>query len=343
MKKINRKKKNIFVLIIVLISLLLMIVIKNYKPLYFVNGELVESFSAEAGMKTDSVSIATFNAGILYGQLFKKTVFEPVPFSKERIDKLAGFLTKLDVDVIGLQEVYNPEDKEKIIQSVKDTYPYAIYFKRSQLLKVGFNNGMMFLSRFPILKADFEMYQKNPVTEKIVVDKGILSIAIKVNDQRIILSNTHTTAGGVMYHTESDKANEIRTKQIQQTMELTDSLAGEDDVKVILGDFNAGPGVSEVNYRYLIENGYVDSYELGCTQNCQAITWAPDNKLNANGHFPDSPPQRIVHIFIHRKKLNDFKVVEVGVILDEEVVPVENSELVTLSDHYGYFCKISMK
>jgi endonuclease/exonuclease/phosphatase family metal-dependent hydrolase len=343
MKTFSRRKKVLAISAVVLIILALMISIKRYKPYYFVEGNWIASLSSEQLIKADTLSIATFNAGILYGQLFKQTVFEPVPFSKERIDKLAGFLSKLDVDVIGLQEIYNPEDKENLIQNVKQAYPYAIYFKRSQLLKVGFNNGMMFLSRVPILGADFEMYDKNPVTEKIVVDKGILSIAIKVNDQRIILSNTHTTAGGVMYHTESDKANQIRTKQIQQTMELTDSLAGLDDVKVILGDFNAGPGVSEVNYRDLIENGYVDSYELGCTENCQVITWAPDNKLNAHGHFPDSPPQRIDHIFIHRKKLNDFKVVEVGVILDKEVVPVENDELVTLSDHYGYFCKISMK
>lgn len=343
MIRLNRRKKRTILFAVVLTSLYLMVAIKNYKPFYFVDGELVGAFSKEKTAGADTISIATFNAGVLYGKIWNQTVFEPVPYSEKRLEKLAEYLNALEVDVIGIQEIYGVKDKEKVIREVKDKYPYALYFKRSQLLKVGFNNGLLFLSRFPILAADFEMYLKNPLTEKLVVDKGILSILISVNDQKIILSNTHTTAGGVMYHTESDKANQIRTAQLQQTIELTDSLATGNEIKMILGDFNAGPGVSEVNYQHMIDQGYADSYPLGCSDPCRVVTWAPDNKLNANGHFPDSPPQRIDHIFIYKEKLDRLQILEVDVILDKEVVDIENGEKVSLSDHYGYLCKMGLK
>ena len=316
-----------------------MIGVKWYQPSFFKDGQEVELGSEENNLSFDSLSICTFNAGILYGKVFNYKYFEPTPYTKERFDGLVGEIQKLQVDVIGIQEIYRVEDKNKVIEALSTKYPYAVYFKRRQLLKVGLHNGLLFLSKYPISEAKFERYDRNPITEKVIADKGILSITLNNGQQPIIITNTHTTVGGIIYDTESDKANSIRDKQVLQSIALTEELSNQKALEVVLGDFNAGPGISEVNYQTMLDKGFVDSYLEFCEQ-CAGITWTPHNKLNQDGHFESSPPQRIDNIFLRNNGALRYQISDGGVVLNQEVIETKDQGLITVSDHFGYYCQI---
>ena len=173
-----------------------------------------------------------------------------------------------------------------------------------------------------------------------MIDKGILAIGILALGKSFVITNTHTTVGWGLYHTESDEANSIRGEQLLQTISLTHSF--KTDFRVILGDFNAGPDVSEPNYQLLLDSNFIDSYLLVCSDGCDDVTWHPANKLNNKGHFPDSPPQRIDNIFIVADGLKDLEIVKGGVILKEEVLKIGNASY-SISDHYGYYCILNLK
>ena len=110
---------------------------------------------------------------------------------------------------------------------------------------------------------------------------------------------------------------------------------------ILLGDFNAGPNVSQVNYDQIINDGFLDTFSLGCenTDLCKKVTWDPNNSLNAGGAFTDSPPQRIDHIFISSRSSTNIGIESSSIVFEELSVCV-GDENITISDHYGLRTKI---
>jgi endonuclease/exonuclease/phosphatase family metal-dependent hydrolase len=96
--------------------------------------------------------------------------------------------------------------------------------------------------------------------------------------------------------------------------------------QVIAGDLNAGPGVSDANYRLFAARGYDDAYVC---HNEEAPTWDPANPLNQGGPHQKSPPQRCDHIFVR-----ELKVVESAIVFGRPLVSTPRG-MITLSDHYG--------
>lgn len=291
--------------------------------------------------KTDRVfTVATFNAGILYGYLMGRKFFEPTPYSDKRLQLIPTYIRSFDVDVIGFQELYRAEDKMYLVEQLQDLYPYAVYYTKTNDIGFGLHNGELFLSKLPILESSFNMFSRNVLSEKMLADKGLLSIMVAFQGRKIAITNVHTTVGGGMYDTDSPKANAIRSKQLMQALQVTEKYRA--DIKIVLGDFNAGPNVSAVNHQLMIDQNYLDTYLEIYDEEDDCVTWNPMNKLNYNGYFPASPPQRIDNIFINKSGQSFYSVIEADVMLREEVLEA-NGIRVPLSDHYGYFCKIKVK
>ncbi|MFC2176315.1 endonuclease/exonuclease/phosphatase family protein [Bacteroidota bacterium] len=312
----------------------------KYNVQYYVNGiesAYDDTFSTTKNHPDSTITVGTFNAAILKMKVAGKN-FEPTPLTIERLHEIPNQLRKLDVDILGIQEVYEEENKLYLIDELKSEFPYCIYYQKRRKKSVGLPNGLMFLSKIPILASQFTLYHRNPLTEKIMADKGILTVELMVGSKRITITNTHTTVGGGLYHTESDKANSVRNKQIQQAIQITRSTKSL--IEIILGDFNAGPNVSAINYQLLLDSGFVDTYNTICGDTCDEATWDPTNILNNSGHFPDSPPQRIDNIFVTSN--GEFEVLSGDVILDEEVLENEG-KMYPISDHYGYSTRIKLK
>lgn len=313
-----------FAAITIVLTITVSKVLAKYNEVYYVNGQLATQGT---------------HAGILYK--FKKRSFEPTPFTDQRLHLIPESLMNTTADVLCIQEIYNAADKQVVIQGVKDIYPYAVYYQKKRKGGAGWHSGLLILSKYPINASSFELYKRNPLVEKMFADKGVLCAQVNLNGTDIAIANTHTTVGGGVFNTESGRVNRIRNQQVIQAYQCAKSFGT--DSYMVLGDFNAGPGVSEVNYQTLLDSLMVDTY-LSATRKdtTELFTWDPLNPLNAGGYFTTSPPQRIDNIFVSQQMVQQYKIAEVRTILTEEVLVVDSIGY-PVSDHYGYQVRFQVK
>ena len=314
----------------------------GYNAKYFVNGELTQFnsvsntsiLSADVNKSSENTfSIGTFNVAIFYLQIFKFRYFEPTNFTKERLQNLPNYIRDSNIDIIGIQEIYKEKDKLHLIDKLKDIYPYCVYYDRKFATGLMFKNGLLFFSKIPIKSAQFALFDDNILIEKLTVDKGILSIQVEIAGHDVIVTNTHTTVGGLSF-ANSDKAQIVRKEQLEQVIELTQS--SQVPLQIILGDFNSGKCLAENNYQYMLDNNFIDTYLHNCIKFCDAVTWDPKNKLNIDSYYENCQPQRIDNIFVNPKLLESFKITDSYVLRDTNSLLINSIEY-PQSDHYGYF------
>jgi endonuclease/exonuclease/phosphatase family metal-dependent hydrolase len=278
--------------------------------------------------------ILSLNAGLL--ELFGRSV--PVPFVPQRLSALPEQLRKADCDVAVLQEVYSDSARRWLAESLKDAYPFAIYPRKKR--NFGLENGLMTFSRFPA-SGELELFVDAPLDEKLFDSKGILVTRHQVaKDVVLNLVNLHTTAGGVFRLPEHRAIDLIRSRQIRQLLNRSLTLGSP---LVVAGDLNAGPGVSEGNFRQMLAAGFVSVHDLIHRQTSEA-TWDPENPLNSHGPHKVCPPQRIDHFFVKSTALADkqIRAVSSTICLKERVVPIQGKEAVTVSDHFGICAEIDI-
>ncbi len=272
--------------------------------------------------------IVTLNAGLLSvlgGRL------EFAPFVAERLAALPAALRRLDADVVALQEVYRQEHRELILAQLRDVFPHVAY--RRERRNRGIENGQLTLSRTPVT-GSLTLFRDATIDEKVVDNKGVLSCRIDLGGGGgLLLLNLHTTAGSFLLHPEAPKTNRVRSRQIRQALSLAAPEAGP---TILAGDLNAGPGVSEENFRQVLAAGYDSAYDLTHAPD-QVCTWDPANRLNSNGPHKTSPPQRIDHVFLRRTDLaaGRIRLLQSAICCSEETVPTPAGEVVSVSDHYG--------
>jgi endonuclease/exonuclease/phosphatase family metal-dependent hydrolase len=277
-------------------------------------------------------SLATFNVGLLeiLGGLYR-----PVPFVKERLHALPNALRNFGTDVIALQEIYTDVQQSYLASAVRDVYPFYGPSQRQRVF--GLENGLMTLSKLPISSA-LELFRCALPDERVLDNKGMLVSRISTSaTTEVLLLNIHTTAGGSVFHPESARTDRVRARQIAQVLDRADREETEERALVIVcGDLNAGPGVSEGNYRQFEERGFVDVHD-GLHKYDQEATWDPKNWLNRAGPHHTSPPQRVDHVFVRYRdlKLGRVQPLESRIQSKEEIVTTSDTGKVTLSDHYS--------
>jgi endonuclease/exonuclease/phosphatase family metal-dependent hydrolase len=270
----------------------------------------------------------TLNAGLL-SVLGGRVEF--APFVAERLADLPEQLRRLDADIVALQEVYRQEQREFILAALRDVLPHFAYGRKRRNL--GIENGLLTLSRLP-MTGSLALFRDRAIDERLLDNKGVLACRIEIGGgSGLTLFNLHTTAGSFLLHPEGPKANRIRARQIQQVLELA---AADAAVTMIVGDLNAGPGVSEENFRQVLEAGYESVYDLLQGPD-RAYTWDPANRLNRNGPHRSSPPQRIDHVFMRKRDLVRGRIRPLSSVIccQEETVSTPAGERVTVSDHLG--------
>jgi endonuclease/exonuclease/phosphatase family metal-dependent hydrolase len=273
-------------------------------------------------------SLATFNVGLLeiLGGLYR-----PVPFVKERLDALPSALRNFGADVIALQEIYTDVQQSYLASAVRDVYPFYGPTQRQRVF--GLENGLMTLSKLP-MSSDLELFRCALPDERVLDNKGMLVSRITTSaTTEVLLLNIHTTAGGSVFHPESARTDRVRAKQIAQVLDRAERE--ERALVIVCGDLNAGPGVSEDNYRQFDERGFVDVHD-GLHKYNEEATWDPKNWLNREGPHRTSPPQRVDHVFVRHQDLKSGKVQPLESMIQsrEEIVAVSAGK-VTLSDHYS--------
>lgn len=269
------------------------------------------------------LAILSFNAGLLNLNVCGLTILEPTPHIEERLSMIPNALKRLDADIILLQKVYEKEHGERIQRELG--LPYAIGTRDHFPMR----SGLLLLSKHPITEGGFTPF-KTRLIEDRVADKGMITARITTPLGDVAIANVHPTAGGL--HPEAPKAEGVRSKQLRQATDELERIGMEYSIRVLGGDFNAGPEASKGNFQELLKKGYRDSFR---NQEPQRFSWDPSNPLNANGPHAHCPPQRCDHILV----CDPIVRAESKIVLMDPIVPVPSGSC-TLSDHYGVLATI---
>ena len=280
------------------------------------------------------VRLLTFNAGLL--KMFGRSV--PTPYVPERLAHLPAEVRSLHADIVLLQEVYGEATRRGVVEALRDVYPYASvpYIRR----RFGLANGLMTLSRFPTTSAS-TLFRDAPVDEAWLDSKGLLTTTHALpNGEELHCVNLHTTAGGLFSHPESGKIDFIRALQVEQVLEHQRNL---NSLVLIAGDLNAGPSVSDSNFRQILNAGFVSLHDFLHGEILEP-TWDPSNPLNIDGPHKHCPPQRIDHVFARKKDIEGARVAPISseICLKDAIVPAAAKQKVSLSDHYGLLTELEI-
>jgi endonuclease/exonuclease/phosphatase family metal-dependent hydrolase len=228
-----------------------------------------------------------------------------------------------------------------VAAALADRWPHAASPGRKPLT---LDSGLLVLSRHPITAASFRRFEAAPRDERRFVNRGFYATLHDVAGfGPVRLLSYHTTAGGLHHDPEAEFTDMVRGRQIAA---ILDHAARDPDTPHLLaGDLNAGPPVSMRNYRQVLDQGYADLYveAHGEAEAARAVTWDSQQPLNRRGPHAHQRPQRIDHVFLHRRWLDRMAVAAAGIVLTEADVPVAGGASVTVSDHYGVFVRLTLK
>jgi len=173
-----------------------------------------------------TLKIVTFN--IADGYLFTTN-------RRERIQAIAALLTKLDPDIVGLQECFIASDRELLLESLKDSR--LRYHADYPAATVG--NGLFTLSAYPIVEQYFHRFQANNPWYKIYqgdwwAGKGVGLARIQLpSGAQLDFYNTHAQAGR-----RDDDNRRVRDLQMRELSAFLNESRSRTAPAFIVGDFN---------------------------------------------------------------------------------------------------------
>ncbi len=279
-------------------------------------------------------SILTYNVGLLEVKFFWYDILKPAKRLKQRFQKLASWIRKVNADIVFLQEIYNSKEKILLIKQLQDLYPYAIFYEKKSFLNIPINNALLILSKFPIENSKFIKFKNNFWFEKVFVKRGFIAFNTKINNFEFFFINTHNVSRGLFYNQSSSLSKKYKTKQTYQVLNYFSWWAD-----FIAWDFNVWPDYLKDIYEILIKSWYVEvaSYLY---PNKKFYTWNPSNNpLSISSLSKYEWNQKNDHIFVKKSLLNKLEIKDVKLVLKDKIVKVEN-KLIPLSDHfwlYSYF------
>lgn len=249
------------------------------------------------------IKILTFNAGLLDVRIFGFVVFSNPAHSETRLPYLAASLRSTDADILCLQEVYTTAQISLITDTLKDVYPFSAHSFSSGIKLV--QNGLLILSRWPILSQHLRRFTVSSFVEDWIANKSILSATIDVPGVGLVTVLTcHTTAGGEVADSADPSVDKLRQPELQEVADLAKEASKRGELVIIAGDLNCGPDASVGNYMSLLvwsrdvfeEARQVDKI---CDSNLQNLwTWDPTIYLNSSNVHRASPGNRVDHCLL---------------------------------------------
>ena len=277
-----------------------------------------------------SLRLITFNTGLYRFGTLNYPIWAPVPHAASRLPALANALATTSADVIALQEVFSSDDVDYLQDAIGEAYPHCFYEKRKSGWVEG---GLVLFSKYPAATCGFHPWQEDVLLEKVFVAKGFQHIELSLpQEETLQLIHLHAVAGG-WSNPESSSVETVRSNQFSQVLESTE----ETKPVVVLGDFNAGPKVSECNYQQFLDAGFRDCFS---DTEKPAYTWDPKNALIGEGPHKDCPPQRIDHILVQNiREISDSQI-----CFDEPVLTTQTpaETMIPISDHYGLMSTLAL-
>lgn len=292
---------------------------------------------------TDTLTILSYNVGLLRFRLLGLTVYSVPPYANERLPSIPNALREFPADILTIQECYEISHAKFICAQLKDLYPYHARVESGGILK--FHNGLLFLSKYPIISSSLQAYKKVSNVEKHLATKSNLVVEVDVPCLgKVTFVNMHTTAGGEV-DPEHPDADADREDELRQAVEVCNGAHKAGKLGIIVGDLNCGPEASQGNFNYVLQQGFRDTYAeaqaAGTLLPGPLFTWDPTNYLNTVGPHSSCPGQRCDHVLLPQKGMEDWTVQRAQVLFADKVVDIGGGRLSTLSDHHGL--QISLK
>lgn len=164
---------------------------------------------------------------------------------QNRLNYLIEFLKKESFDVVNLQEVFDPKAVTQIKEALMDHYPYCI---KPSKKGIGFSNGLMVLSKFPIKNTKTIFFQKLKFFD-FFASKGAISYHVQIEDQMIGIINTHLQSDYNPLTASNTRIHQL--KDIHQLMLLDVSTS-----YILAGDFNFQKQSKE--YQFMSQLSFFD-------------------------------------------------------------------------------------
>ncbi|CDI84241.1 endonuclease/exonuclease/phosphatase domain-containing protein, putative [Eimeria praecox] len=207
--------------------------------------------------RLDELVLLSFNAGLLEYKLCGLRVYQNPPFTQRRLHHIPAALLSTGADIICLQEVYGDNHADFIIESTRHKLPFV--GRRTSGGRFSLHNGLMVLSKYPILHTQFHKFEDVTYIERCFASKGMLEVAVDVPSIGVIaIFNIHLASGAV--DPESRYVEDVRAAEIRQLLKACDAAADRGHVPLVIGDLNAAPHLCASNYKCFVERGWRDCW-----------------------------------------------------------------------------------
>jgi endonuclease/exonuclease/phosphatase family metal-dependent hydrolase len=271
--------------------------------------------------------ILTLNTALQNIRLLGRNIYEPVPWTYERLNALPEAVRACNPDIICLQECFHPIMQRHLQRALAEDYPYVTGISRGRP-RLRLAADLLTLSRLPLSGGCWHRFRDVTLEERLFARLGFLSCTLRLPSGKTMdIINVHASAGGMNGHPEDPVMEQLRSRQIAQLLAAVDPTRPV----LIVGDLNAGPHTSIDNYRQMTAAGWTDAFTTG---GGAGITWDPDNPLVVMGEESYLPPQRIDHVFCNPVAIARLQVTGAEVILHERRLSIKGHH-VPVSDHYG--------
>lgn len=298
-----------------------------------------------SGEGEETLTILSYNVGLLRFRLMGLTVFSNPPYLIERLPLIPSALKEYPADILAIQECYEKPHAKFICAQLKELYPHHARVKSGGVLK--FHNGLLILSKHPIVSCSLQPYLKVSTVESYLATKSSLVVEVDIPVLgKVTFVNMHTTAGGAV-NPEHPDVDGDREDELRQAVEVCTQATKAGNLGIILGDLNCGPEASQGNFKYVLDQGFRDTYAeaqaAGKVLPGPEFTWDPANYLNSVGPHKDCPGQRCDHVLLPQVGMEHWSVQGAQVLFADKVADIGQSRLSTLSDHHGLLISLTKR
>jgi endonuclease/exonuclease/phosphatase family metal-dependent hydrolase len=276
--------------------------------------------------------------------MFNRGIIDPIIYPDIRASHMVEALQETGADIIALQEVLTLEHLRLLQKGLASDYPFhATTHHPPDIYHFKCHTGLSIFSKFPLEEYAFHRYRTVPIDEAIWMDKGFQTVTVKTPIGDIALGNVHFTSGGMHRNPEAQSMINVRNRQVEDVVRVLRERSG--DLRMIMGDFNFGPGSSPENYHRTKEHGFLDLFEHHPrpAEHEKTETWEISNPLTAREFYKNPSLQRLDHILLDTSSADRFDIHEAKIILHEPRVTLPKGIRVTLSDHYAMTAVIGRK
>jgi endonuclease/exonuclease/phosphatase family metal-dependent hydrolase len=289
------------------------------------------------GIAVDTLRLLTFNLGLLGFELKSRWRMPVDAHLRERLAAAPLVLSSVEADVIALQEIYSPADRRLLTRAMAARYPFSAGSPKMRSLT---GNGLMVLSRFPILHSSFMPCHSAPLWTLPFWRQGLFAAEIELPlIGRTRLINVHIASSVPFGHADSNASKANRNREIGQ---LLSAANAQGQRAILMGDFNASPEVHPEDYFRIIDAGYLDAFVASNPHTSRGFTWDSANPLNARGRFHDAPSQRIDHVFVPDIQSPWLKPISAQIVLQDRAISTASGVRIPLSDHYGMLVTLAV-